>query len=403
MIMKRICLLKNTIQEYEWGSFTAIAELLGEPSPSEKPQAELWMGAHPKAPSLVKVEDQWVSLFSVIEENPKGLLGETVTKKFHGRLPYLFKVLAAAKPLSIQAHPNLTQAKEGFKRENDAGIPINAPNRNYIDDNHKPEIICALTPFWALNGFRAIDDIVANMTRYCPTEMVTETKELAEYPDANGLKNFFNAIMTMNPERVQSVIEETIQIAKQSDPGDPIPEWMVSLHKAYPSDIGVLSPLYLNLICLSPGEAMFLAAGQLHAYLDGLGMELMANSDNVLRGGLTPKHMDVPELIKCLNFEEKKLEILTPEKYVDRENVYAGQAEEFVLSVIEMKDRKGYISRTERSAEILFCTDGEGKIRDLGNDEAISFSKGGSAMIPAAVEKYAIEGNVTVYKAAVPI
>jgi mannose-6-phosphate isomerase len=148
---------------------------------------------------------------------------------------------------------------------------------------------------------------------------------------------------------------------------------------------------------------MFLPAGQLHAYLDGLGMELMANSDNVLRGGLTPKHMDVPELVKSLRFEEKEIEILTPEEYLEVEKVYTGQAEEFVLSVIDVKDRKDYISRTERSVEILFCSDGHGKIHDVGNDERFSFSKGLSVIIPAAVEKYAVEGNATLYKAAVPI
>lgn len=240
------------------------------------------------------------------------------------------------------------------------------------------------------------------MKRYCPTEMVIETTALSAQPDANGLKNFFQSMMTMNPDRVRKVIAEAFQIAQEERSEGSIPEWIVSLNKAYPADIGVLSPLYLNLIRLSPGEAMFLPAGQLHAYLDGLGMELMANSDNVLRGGLTPKHMDVPELIKCLSFEEKRLEILTPEKYADREKVYAGQAEEFVLSVIEVNESEGYISRTERSAEILFCSHGKGKIRDVGNKETIPVSKGNSAIIPATVEKYAVEGNATLYKAAVP-
>ena len=401
--MNRIHLLKNAILEYEWGSRTTLAELLGEPAPSEKPQAELWMGAHPKAPSSVNLNDQWVSLLSVIEENPADILGNTMANKFGGKLPYLLKVLAAAKPLSIQAHPNLAQAKEGFKRENDLGIPINAPNRNYQDDMHKPEIICALTPFWALNGFRKIDDIVTHMNRCCPTEMATEINALDNQSDAHGLKRFFQEMMTMTPERVQKVIEEAVQTAQQGSEKDSILKWIVSLHKAYPTDIGVLSPLYLNLICLSPGEAMFLPAGQLHAYLDGLGMELMANSDNVLRGGLTPKHVDVPELLKTLLFEQIEIEILNPKAREGGEKIYASQAEEFVLSIIDVEDKKRFTSPAKRSVEILFCSDGKGNIRDLGIDEAISFRKGTSVVIPAAVEKYFIEGDATLYKAAVPI
>jgi mannose-6-phosphate isomerase len=210
-------------------------------------------------------------------------------------------------------------------------------------------------------------------------------------------------MMTMTPERVQKVIGEAVQAAQLGKAEDSILKWIVSLNNSYPTDIGVLSPLYLNLICLSPGEAMFLPAGQLHAYLDGLGMELMANSDNVLRGGLTPKHMDVPELVKSLRFEEREIEILTPEEYLDAEKVYAGQAEEFVLSIIEVKNHKSYKSIAKRSVEILFCSDGDGNIRDLGTDEAISFSKGSAFVIPAVIEKYIIAGDATLYKAAVPI
>ena len=152
--MKQICQLDNVIQEYAWGSRTMIADLLGCPSPSDVPQAELWMGAHPKAPSNVVAGGERVSLAAGIEAAPAEILGTRVSKQFGGRLPFLFKVLAAAEPLSIQAHPTLAQAREGFARENEANIPVDAPDRNYRDDNHKPEIICALTPFWALNGFR---------------------------------------------------------------------------------------------------------------------------------------------------------------------------------------------------------------------------------------------------------
>ena len=399
--MNRIRLLKNTVQEYDWGSRTAIAGLLGEPSPSRKPQAELWMGAHPKAPSLVERDGGWLSLITLIEENPAEILGESVAEKFDNQLPYLFKVLAASRPLSIQAHPTREQARAGFQRENEAEIPLNASHRNYRDDMHKPEIICAVTPFWALNGFRHMDEIVFNMNRCCPNGMKSEINGLRNQPDPHGLKLFFESMMTMAAERKESVIKEAVTSARNGSEEDALLKWILSLHQEYPSDIGVLSPLYLNLVCLSPGEAMFLPAGQLHAYLEGMGMELMASSDNVLRGGLTPKHVDVPELLKTLRFEGKAVKILLPEQQTEGEKTYTSQAQEFVLSVLSVKEGSSFTSRNQRSADILICTEGKATIINLGSNESLSVKKGESIIIPAAVKRYAVEGRATLYKAAV--
>jgi len=396
--MKRIHLLKNTIQEYGWGSRTAIAELLGEPSPSQKPQAELWMGAHPKAPSMVERDGGWLSLITLIEENPTDILGESVAEKFDNQLPYLFKVLAASRPLSIQAHPTLEQAKAGFQRENEAEIPLNASHRNYRDDMHKPEIICALTPFWALNGFRHMDEIVFNLNRCCPEGMKSEINGLKSQPDPHGLKLFFESMMTMAAERKESVIKEAVTSARNGSKEDALLKWILSLHQEYPSDIGVLSPLYLNLVCLFSGEAMFLPAGQLHAYLEGLGMELMANSDNVLRGGLTPKHVDVTELLKTLRFEGKAVKILLPEQQTEVEKVYPSQADEFSLSVISVQAGRPYTGSGKRGVEIAICTHGEANISD---SESVSIKKGDAVIIPAAVKQYVVEGSATLYKAAV--
>lgn len=402
--MKNIYRLKNTIQQYEWGSRTAIAELMGKPGPAQNPQAELWMGTHPKAPSMVNLNGKWLSLKTLIDKNPSGILGKTVAARFDKNLPYLFKVLAAAKPLSIQAHPNLEQAREGFKRENNIGIPLDAPQRNYKDKNHKPEIICALTPFWALNGFRKIEEIVSNMHRCGRDEMAVEIDRLKNNPTSVGLQEFFEAMMMMEPDRKNRVIQQVLRSAHlPRSEEDQTLQWVLSLYQEYPSDIGVLSPLYLNLVQLSPGEAMFLPAGQLHAYLEGLGMELMANSDNVLRGGLTPKHVDVPELLKTLKFEGKELDILYPEEIRSGELAYSTAAEEFVLSVISVTEQMQFSSLTDRSVEILFCTDGDVVISDPGANEALSLERGESAMIPAGLEKYSIEGSGTLYKAAVPI
>lgn len=400
--MKQISLMKNIVQEYAWGSYTAIPELLGNVSPAKTPQAELWMGAHPKASSMVKCDGNWKSLLELIGKNPHDILGEKVAEKFDNSLPYLFKVLAAAKPLSIQAHPSRDQAKRGFERENRVGIPLDAYNRNYKDDNHKPECICALSLLWALNGFRKISDIVGLMGKICPKGLKNELNNLRGEPNSLGLKNFFQAMMTMDRDRQKQIIADAITNAQKFIDDDQAYKWMINLHREYPADIGVFSPVLLNLICLKPGQAMFLRAGELHAYLDGVGIEIMANSDNVLRGGLTPKHVDVPELLKVLNFEEREVDILIPEESNNYESIYSSSAEEFILSVISVKEGIIYNSSLDRGVEILLCADGNATFFDFGENDKIDIAGGRSVIIPAIVEKYSIEGKATLYKAAVP-
>lgn len=395
--------MKNTIQEYAWGSYTAIPELLGRNSPAGTPQAEMWMGAHPKAPSMVHCDGQWVSLLKLIEENPKGILGAEVAKKFDNRLPYLFKVLASAKPLSIQAHPSQAQAKEGFAKENRQKIGINAHNRNYKDDNHKPECICALTHLWAMNGFRKISEILSLMEKICWNTLQPELDNLWKRRNSEGLKTFFKDMMTMERIRQDQIIAEAIQHAHKFKDDEPAYQWMIDLHAEYPGDIGVFSPLILNLACLKPGQAMFLPAGELHAYLDGVGIELMANSDNVLRGGLTPKHVDVPELLRVVSFEECELNILSAEDIDGCEAVYSSAAEEFVLSVISVKESMPCYSKRHRSIEILLCTQGNATIFDLDQQVPTTLGKGNSVCVPAAVEAYSIVGDATIYKASVPV
>lgn len=401
--MTGICLLKNSIQEYAWGSYTAIPELMGNDSPANTPQAELWMGAHPKAPSKVKCNGKWRSLLELIEKNSQDILGEKVAQKFKDRLPYLFKVLAAAKPLSIQAHPSLGQAKEGFERENRLGIPLDAPDRNYKDDNHKPECICALTFFWALNGFRKIPDMISLMDKICPQGLKKDFDLFRHQPDSRGLKEFFKAMLIMDRTTQKQIINDAVKHADQLKDKNNAYQWIIDLHEEYPSDIGVLSPIILNLICLEPGQAMFLPAGTLHAYLDGVGIELMANSDNVLRGGLTPKHVDVKELLNVLNFEECDIDILKIEKINPCEKRYESFAEEFDLSVITVKTDMDYYSPDKRSVEILLCTDGDAVVVDFAENNSVDVKKGMSILIPAVVKKYSIKGDAVLYKASVPI
>ncbi|MEJ2729537.1 MAG: mannose-6-phosphate isomerase, class I [Deltaproteobacteria bacterium] len=399
----KISLLKNTIQEYAWGSTRAIPDLLGRKNPEGKTQAELWMGAHPKAPSLVRHNGQWVSLSELIAKNPADVLGRKVARNFNNRLPYLFKVLAAARPLSIQAHPDLHQAREGFQRENSLKIPLDASHRNYRDDNHKPECICALSRFWALSRFRKISRILLYFEKLNSGQLEAELAEFKKRPTPNGLKQFYTSLITLDTDRRKRIVTEALEQARGFQSEDPVFRWMLKLAEDYPDDIGVLSPILLNLICLEPGQAMFLGSGQLHAYLEGTGIELMANSDNVLRGGLTPKHVDVSELLRILKFEDRDVTLLKPVKSIANELIYPGPAAEFVLSVITLSNGATYQSPKDRSVEILICTRGKVTLFDLADLTETPLPQGASAIVPACVERYRIEGQGTCYKAAVPL
>lgn len=400
--MRVIKLMKNTIQNYDWGSPTAIPELLGEQNPTLEPQAELWMGAHPKGPSLVDWDGQWVSLNDLIDKYPQEILGDDVARAFDNKLPFLFKVLAAARPLSLQAHPNLNQAQAGYDAENRLGIDLVAFNRNYKDDNHKPECICALSSFQALSGFRTCANIQGALKKNCPDTLAAELDLLKKEPDSRGLKRLFTNLMTMDSQRKERVLDEAIANAKRYSAENPAFQWMIRLADEYPSDIGALAPMLLNLIDLKPGQALFLPAGELHAYLEGVGMELMANSDNVLRGGLTAKYIDVSELLKVLSFEPLPINILEAAKKNETERVYECGAAEFLLSVISVSERHRYQSAESRSVEIMLCTEGMACLQERNRTARINIRKGDSAIIPAALGGYTISGKAVIYKAAVP-
>ncbi len=398
--METIARMKNTVQDYPWGSRTFIAELLGQSVPSERPMAELWLGAHPKAPSRVAVDGRWVSLLELIEERPGEVLGEAVAARFGRQLPYLFKVLAAAQPLSIQAHPDLQQAREGFARENRLGIALDDPRRNYRDANHKPELICALTDFWALKGFRPVPEILENLSPLDDPRLLPQLADLRAAPDAEGLKRFFGELMTLAENRRERVVAAAVAHARRRPADDAVGTWVRRLAGAYPGDIGVLAPLFMNLVCLAPGEAMFLEAGQLHAYLSGSGIELMANSDNVLRGGLTPKHIDVPELLRVLRFTTGPARILHPEPDGPCEAAYRQPAPEFALSVITLqKDRP--LARPGRGVEILLCLRGTAEVRDDRGGRLV-LSRGQSLLVPAAVGGLTLSGEAVLYSAHLP-
>ena len=402
-MMKTIALLENPVQNYAWGSRSFIPDLLGEVSPAADPMAELWMGTHPKAPSVVLLQDERISLLELIRRRPIDILGESVAKRFSNDLPFLFKVLAAAEPLSIQAHPNRDQAREGFANENLQKIPLNAFNRNYKDQNHKPEIICALEPFWALKGFRRVEEIVLLMDKIAARALEQDLSALRKRPDKEGLKTFFRALIMMEKAPRTKALMEAAEQSEKLACDDPAFEWVVKLSESYPGDIGILSPILLNLVHLQPGEAMNIPAGELHAYLEGAGIELMANSDNVLRGGLTPKNVAVSELLNILSFKAGTARLLRPDQRADCEGVYETDTDEYNLSVLDIHEGDFFKSPRKRSVEIMICIEGDARITDLGMGDVLSLKKGTSFIVPAAVEQYRIEGETRIYKAAVPL
>lgn len=286
--------LKNSIQKYDWGKIDWLADFLGLENRAKSPLAELWMGSHPKASSQTEKGD---FLFDLINDKGNELLGKKTFGQF-GQLPFLFKVLAIQSPLSIQVHPTIEQACLGFERENKESIPLDAFNRNYKDNNHKPEIICAVEPFTAMKGFRSLEEIERNFT-----PLLDESYTLFE---GSGHLDFFFSLISLKKEEKKILLERASDLHHTGV----IWEWVRKLQGFYPGDITALSPLFLNLVCLEKGEALFLPAGEMHAYLGGVGIELMANSDNVLRGGLTPKHMDLEELKKIVTFESSPVKIL---------------------------------------------------------------------------------------------
>ena len=370
--------------------------------PSKKPQAELWMGVHPKAPSKVLYDGEWMSLPEFVRKDPQGVLGESTAKKFSNELPFLFKVLAATKPLSIQAHPSRDQAQAGFARENEMKIPLDASNRNYRDVNHKPELICALTPFWLLNGFRKIDDLIALTERIGAPALRDMVRSLQGRHEAEDLKVFLTTLMTMNRDTQTRLVSEVMHCIEQNSGTDTALQWVLRLNQEYPGDMGVLSPLFMNIVRLRPGQGMYTPSGRLHTYLEGAGIELMANSDNVLRGGLTAKNMAIPELLRILDFTHNEVDILRPKRSEKGEDIYHTPAKEFVLSLISVEGDSPFESASNRSVEIMICLEGDAQISDSGKKNVLSLSKGTSLIVPAAVEHYRIEGKATLYKAAVP-
>ncbi|MEV7835555.1 mannose-6-phosphate isomerase, class I [Streptomyces subrutilus] len=382
--------LTNTIRPYAWGSATAIPALLGV-EPTGEPQAEMWMGAHPGAPSRLDRGSGERALSDVIAADPEGELGAAAVARFGPRLPFLLKLLAAGAPLSLQVHPDLAQAAAGYADEERRGVPIGAAHRNYKDPNHKPEMICALTPFDGLCGFRAPDEAAELLEGLGVDSLKPYADLLRAHPEDAALREVLTAVLTADREEMARTVTEAAAAARRL--GGPYAPY-ASLGHDFPGDPGVIAAMLLNHFRLQPGEAVFLGAGVPHAYIDGLGVELLANSDNVLRAGLTPKHVDVPELLKIVRFESGDLAVLRPEG--DVEEVYETPIDEFRLSRFLLAPGGAPRLLPVDTAQILLCTAGAPHVGELG------LAPGESVFVPAG-EKAELSGTGTVFRATVVV
>ncbi|CAH0532763.1 Mannose-6-phosphate isomerase [Vibrio stylophorae] len=404
--------LRNVIQNYPWGSTTAMHELFSIDNPTHQPQAELWMGTHPNGCSRVQIGGQEHSLAALIAQNSAGILSPQTLEDF-GELPFLFKILSAEKALSVQVHPSKGEAQKGYALEEGKGIAPQAAHRNYKDPNHKPELVYALTTYQAMNGFRNLQQIAALFAAIdfsVPSCQAIEKLVIAyqQQCDSAGLQTFFSALLSLQGadkdaaldallahalrehRLMESSLTENAQQLPDALNQTDIFELILTLAQQYPGDIGLFSPLLLNVVTLAPGQAMYLDARTPHAYIKGTGLEIMANSDNVLRAGLTNKFIDVPELVACTQFEEKPMRtmLLTPHKEGEVWH-YDIPVPDFGFTVYQSAVQTLVHSQ---SAEIILALDDTVQLTHA-NGETLTLQKGESAFIPAYAYYYSVTSS----------
>jgi mannose-6-phosphate isomerase len=399
-LQDRIFILKGKVQHYAWGGFTYIPSWLGVENKDNKPYAEYWMGAHPSAPSEINTPNGTLSLDVLIREYPEEFIGNTVMKQF-GELPYLFKILDVHEMLSIQVHPTKEEAEKGFAAEETLGVPLNAANRNYKDKNHKPEVMVALSEFWLLHGFKPKDELLLTL------KTIPEFAALDELFLEKGYKGLYQYVMELPQEEVDEIlrplVEKELKRKADGDLSKDQPGWWVcKLFDGQDSiasiDRGVFSIYFFNIMKAEQGEAVFQGAGIPHAYLEGQNVELMANSDNVLRGGLTPKHVDVPELLKHTSFQGIDPQLMKGTEK-NGEKIYSCPVRDFGISKIELAGDQVY-SGTASSLEIFVVIDGELSIEGTNT---VTGRKGDSvAILAGETYKVSTGSRVLAYKAFVP-
>ncbi|HSV72982.1 MAG TPA: mannose-6-phosphate isomerase, class I [Chthonomonadales bacterium] len=407
--------LEGAVQHYAWGGNRFLPDLLGRPNPDGRPWAELWLGAHPSAPALAVLGEGSERLDRLVAGDPRRVLGPRAAAMLDGRLPYLLKVLDARRMLSLQAHPSRAQAAEGWARENAAGVPLDAPQRCYRDDNHKPEVHVALTDFWMLHGFRPLEAVASEMRR--TPEVGALMPEFGErLRAARGpaerrslLRDLYARVMGMPQERVDALLGSLLARTR-AEVGDPDARghWALRAAEEYAlpggrRDRGIFSIYLLNLVRLRPGEGTYQPAGTLHAYLKGANVEMMASSDNVLRGGLTPKHVDAPELLRTLDFGDGEPEVLRGEPAGGGERVYRTAAEEFELSRIELAPGAMRHLRAEAGPDSLIVVEGAAEARS--GAVALPLPRGTALFVPHGVAYSLGAGSApaVLFRGAVPL
>lgn len=395
--------LTNPVRDYAWGSTTAIPELLGT-EPDGRPWAELWLGAHLSAPSTVVTGAGARPLDEVIAEDPDAALGSDVVARFGPTLPYLLKIIAAETPLSLQVHPHLDQAREGFEAEEAAGVPVAASSSNYKDRNHKPELIYALTTFEAVCGFRAPRRAAELLAGLDAPLAVSLAEVLHAEPTYRGIRTAFRRLLDpeLRPsaEEIAGVVAASARRLEEGSPSPRADRIVTRLAEHYPGDPGVVVSLLLNPVTLQPGEAMFVPAGGVHAYLHGLGIEVMANSDNVLRAGLTAKHMDIPELLAAVDYVAAPPVRIAPEAHSTVSRVYYAPVDDFELSVTHVADAETH-RIPGRGPRVLLCLDGALTLTDAAGRD-LTLTRGASAFAAASDGPLTVRGSGTLVQADVP-
>lgn len=394
--------LENTIRNYAWGSYNGLSLYAGVATDSGKPSAECWMGSHPDAPSSLLLPDgKALPLPKYIHDNPMKSLGEEVFAEFDD-LPFLFKALSASMPLSIQVHPDKARAAIGFEREEKRGLPRSAPERDYKDRNHKPELAVALSPFSALCGFRSAGEAAELLG----PELCGYFGFSALDAEASLRGLLGKALALRDKERTLLEIKATSRardLAKSEDEGARIAgQTVLMCFQHYPHDPGAISPLFMNVLFLEPGQGIYIPAGVMHAYLKGTILEIMATSDNVIRGGLTHKHVDVDDLLGTLDFKAEPT-LIEPVAGISgaREVFWPTPAREFALSRFDLSDQK-HADVKPSGPEILLCTAGQATIDCAsGSNPSIVLKRGESVFVGAACKSYSLRGPCTVYRARV--
>ncbi|MFH5824188.1 mannose-6-phosphate isomerase, class I [Georgenia sp. AZ-5] len=406
--------LSGVPRDYAWGSHDAIPALMGA-APSQQPLAELWFGAHPGGaarfvPSFNAREGADHAsdgdLRALIEREPVGVLGEDVVNRFGAQLPYLLKLIAPARPLSLQVHPHLERARERFRAEEAAGIPVDAPERNYRDENHKPELVFAVTTFEAMCGFRA-PRRAAELLSGLGVDVTDRLHAvLRADPSAAGMRTAFRGLLepSTRPERaeVDAVMAACAARLRSGSPSPRADRTVVMLGREHPGDPGVVASLLLNPVTLHPGEALFVPAGGVHAYLSGLGVEIMASSDNVLRAGLTAKHIDVAEMLKCVDYVAAPPIRLAPEVFHGATRVFYAPVDDFELSVTELEDagRASQHPLPGRGPRVILCLAGEVEVATA--TDTATLTRGEAIFVRADEGGVSVRGSGTLVQADVP-